>query len=74
MWNAFVSLKTGGSPEIFDDSCGSVVEKNDKDGLIKEIERISLEKPFTKEACLERARFFDQNERLMQYENLYNQE
>ena len=66
-----VSFKTGGSPEIFDETCGSVVEKNDIDGLIKEIERISTEKPFTKEACLMRAKNFDMHDKFAEYVKLY---
>lgn len=66
-----VSFRTGGSPEIFDETCGSVVEKDDIDGLLKEIDRISTEQPFTKEACLARAKNFDMHDKFEEYVKLY---
>jgi len=62
---------TGGSPEIPDETCGSVVDCDDVDAMEKEIIRICEEKPFSKEACLERAESFDMNERFKEYVKLY---
>lgn len=64
-----VTFKTGGSPEIIDETCGIVVEKNDVDGLVNAIRGLK-EKPFAKEACLERAKSFDKNERFKEYVEL----
>lgn len=67
-----VTFKTGGSPEIIDETCGIVVEKNDVDGLVNAIRGLK-EKPFAKKACLERAKSFDKNERFKEYVELYEQ-
>lgn len=67
-----ITFKTGGSPECIDKSCGSVVEKNDIDGLIKEIERISTEKPFTEESCIRRSKLFESQQKFREYVELYN--
>lgn len=66
-----VSFKTGGSPEILDETCGSVVDCGDIDTLEKEIIRICEEKPYTKEACIKKAKEFDKNERFKEYLELY---
>lgn len=66
-----VTFKTGGSPECYDDTCGSVVDCDDIDTLENEIIRICKDKPYTKEACLEKARQFDMNERFKEYVELY---
>ena len=68
-----VTFKTGGSPECIDQTCGSVVEKNDVDGLLSEIIRICEQKPYSKEACIERAKKFDMNEKFLEYVKLYEQ-
>lgn len=68
-----VTFKTGGSPEIPDETCGSVVPCDDIDALEKEIKRVCTGQPFTKEACLKRAKeHFDMNDRFKEYIELYN--
>lgn len=66
-----LTFRTGGSPEMLDNTCGSVVDCDDIDALEKEIIRICTEKPYPKEACVERAKEFDQNERFKEYLDLY---
>ena len=66
-----VTFRSGGSPECYDDSCGSVVECNDVDSLEKEIIRICTETPYTKESCISKAKEFDKNERFKEYVELY---
>lgn len=66
-----LTFRTGGSPEILDETCGSVVECDDIDALEKEIIRICETNPYSKEACVKRAKTFDQNERFMEYVELY---
>lgn len=66
-----LTFKTGGSPEILDETCGSVVDCDDIDSLEKEIIRICEEKLYTKEACIKRSREFDKNERFKEYVELY---
>ncbi len=64
---------TGGSPEIPDDSCGRVVEKDDFDALVKQIKSICHDKPFTEEACIRRASMFDEKKQLSRYVTLYEE-
>lgn len=66
-----LTFRTGGSPEMLDESCGSVVPCDDVDSLETEMIRICTNKPYTEAACLEKAREFDQNERFKEYLNLY---
>jgi glycosyltransferase involved in cell wall biosynthesis len=66
-----LTFKTGGSPEILDESCGSVVECDDIDALEKEIIRICTENPYSQEMCTEKAKAFDKNERFKEYLDLY---
>ena len=66
-----VTFRTGGSPEMLDEICGSVVDYDDIDLLEKEIIRICTEKPYTRDACLNKAKRFDQNERFKEYIELY---
>ena len=67
-----VTFRSGGSPEGYDDSCGSVVECDDVDALEKEIVRICKDKPYSKEACCERAKKFDKNKRFEEYLRAYD--
>ncbi|MBR3805817.1 MAG: glycosyltransferase [Clostridia bacterium] len=66
-----VTFRTGGSPEIIDKTCGSVVEVDDVDTMEKEIIRICEEKPYGKSACLKRAKTFDMNNKFSEYVELY---
>ena len=68
-----LTFRTGGSPECIDASCGSVVEVDDIDSMENEILRICTENPYSKEACLERAKKFDMNERFEEYVKLYEE-
>lgn len=67
-----LTFRTGGSPEMLDETCGVVVDCDDIDALKKEITRICAEKPYAKEACIKRAKNFDQNDRFREYVELYN--
>ena len=66
-----VTFRTGGSPEMLDDTCGFVVECDDVNVLEKEIVRICTDKPYTTEMCVEKAKLFDKNERFKEYLELY---
>ncbi|MBE6952369.1 MAG: glycosyltransferase [Ruminococcaceae bacterium] len=66
-----LTFRTGGSPEILDTTCGSVVDCDDIDAMEKEIIRICTDKPYSKEACVQRAKAFDKNERFKEYVELY---
>lgn len=66
-----LTFQTGGSPEIIDETCGSVVACDDVDALEKEVIRICTDKPFLREQCLNKACEFDQNDRFKEYLKLY---
>lgn len=66
-----VTFNSGGSPECYDETCGSVVDCDDIDALEKEIIRICTDKPYTKENCIRKAAEFDKNERFKEYIYLY---
>ena len=66
-----LTFRTGGSPEMLDETCGSVVDYDDIDALEKEIIRICTEKPYCRDACIKKAKEFDQNERFKEYLELY---
>ncbi len=68
-----VTFCTGGSPEILDDTCGSVVDIDDIDAMQREIQRICTEKAYSREACVQRSSAFDQNERFKEYMELYKE-
>ena len=67
-----LTFVTGGSPEIIDETCGSAVDCDDIDAMEKEIVRICDWKPYGMDACLERARSFDMNQRFQDYVSLYD--
>lgn len=66
-----VTFNTGGSPECYDEACGSVVPKDDIEAMYREIIRICEEKPYAAEACIERAKDFDKNDKYREYIDLY---
>lgn len=66
-----LTFRTGGSPEIPDETCGSVVDCDDIDAMELEIIRISEIHPYSRQSCLERAKSFDMNEKFEEYINLY---
>lgn len=66
-----ITFRTGGSPEIIDESCGSVVECDDVGALEQEILRIYSDRPYTKEACLKKAKSYDENMCFEKYLGLY---
>ena len=66
-----VTFKTGGSPECIDENCGTVVDVDDVDTMEKEIIRVCEEKPFSKEACITRAKQFDRNDKFKEYVELF---
>ena len=69
-----ITFNSGGSPEVIDDTCGMVVERNDIDGMLNGIIKICGEKPFSSEACRKRAESFDKNLTFERYVDLYHGE
>ncbi len=66
-----ITFRTGGSPEIVDETSGIVVAKEDVVAMEAEILRICQDHPYTVERCLSRAKQFDKNDRLREYIDLY---
>lgn len=66
-----LTFDTGGSPEILDNECGSIVPKDDIDAMFKEIIRISSDKPYSVDACLNKAKEFNMDDRFSEYIKLY---
>lgn len=66
-----LSFNTGGSPEIIDETCGSIVEVDDIDTLEDEIIRICESKLCFDETYMEHARKFDKNKLFTEYINTY---
>ena len=66
-----LTFRTGGSPEIIDNTCGSVVKCDNIEELEKEIIRLCSNINYSVEACLNRAKEFDKNERFKEYLELY---
>ena len=65
-----VTFRTGGSPEIIDETCGTVVEC-DVNELKREVERICTSNVYNQSQCIERARKFDETKQFMRYIELY---
>lgn len=68
-----LTFRTGGSPEIVDENTGFVVDCDDIDAMEREIIRICNEKPYSEEACLNKAKGFDMNNRYEEYITLYEE-
>ena len=66
-----ITFRSGGSPECIDDTCGTVVEKNDVDGMEREIRRICTESPYPPEACRAYSEGFEINNVYKDYMDLY---
>ncbi len=66
-----VTFRTGGSPEMLDETCGSVVDCGDIDALEREILRICRENPYKSDACIKKEMNFDKDERFKEYVELY---
>jgi glycosyltransferase involved in cell wall biosynthesis len=66
-----LTFKTGGSPEILDETCGMVVDCDDVDAMENEIIRICTGTIYSERDCINTACGFDQNERFEEYLKLY---
>ncbi len=66
-----LTFRTGGCPEILDDTCGAVVDCDDVDAMEREIIRICEQMPYSQENCLKKAKEFDMSDRFKEYIDLY---
>lgn len=68
-----VTFKTGGSSEMIDDTCGCAVARENVETLLQEIVAACEGQKYTKEACLEKAKQFDGQQRVQEYIQLYEE-
>ena len=68
-----LSFQTGGSPEVANDTCGSVVPCEDVDALQAEIVRICTTQPYGQQACRLRAKAFKMQDKFAEYMDLYEE-
>lgn len=66
-----ITFKTGGSPEIIDETCGYIVEKDDIDTLIEKLNIIRKDNPFSIDKCRERAQLYNMEDKFYNYIDLY---
>ena len=66
-----ITFCTGGSPEIIDETCGSVIPCDDVNALEQEILRVCTDSPYSERSCLKKAKRFDQGERFKEYLTIY---
>lgn len=64
---------TGGCPEIIDDSCGKIIERNNIDEMKNAIIETCTKKPYSPEACINRAKQFDMADTFKHYIDLYKE-
>lgn len=62
-----VTFKTGGSPECIDANCGEICDIDDLENLQKIIEKICIEKPYSRDQCILRAKKFSMSNKYMEY-------
>ena len=67
-----VTFRTGGSPEVLDDTCGVVVQTNQTESLADAIIQVCERKGLSSEACVIKGKEFDMNHRFGEYVNLIN--
>ena len=68
-----ITFRTGGSPESIDETCGICVERGDTVATARSIASVCEGKPFTPEACRQRATQFEKHSCFMQYAELYRE-
>lgn len=66
-----ITFNTGGSPEMLNHLCGSVVEKDDIDSLEKEIKRVCQSECFAPSDCVCKAGKFGADNKFKEYALLY---
>jgi len=66
-----LTFRTGGSPEMLDETCGAVVPCDDAEAFRGAIVRLCEDHPLSRDACVEKAKCFDQNQKFKEYIHLY---
>lgn len=68
-----ITFNTGGSPEIVNAECGSVLEKDDIKTLVNEIIKFSDISESLRSNCIGRAQEFKNDNKFSEYRNLYEE-
>ena len=68
-----ITFNTGGSPECIDETCGYVVGKDDISGLIKKIEGVCMNSPFSEMKCENKAKQFERWKMCKEYVGIYSE-
>ena len=58
---------------MIDSDCGSGVETGDIDAFVREIKRLSAERPYTAEKCVKKASAYADTEKFEEYVSLYKE-
>lgn len=66
-----LTFNTGGSGEIIDCTCGMTVEKNDTASLYDALLYIKENRPFTRQACINRSAIYQKDDKFKEYAQLY---
>ena len=69
--NPVLTFRTGGSPEILNESTGMVVDCDDEQALFQSILDIERDKTFSRTDCKSPALDFDENRKFREYKTLY---
>lgn len=68
-----ITFETGGSPEMLDPSCGTVVKCDDLSGIERGIKEICFGTKYSRNACVLHAQKFDKEQKFKEYIELYKQ-
>lgn len=68
-----ITYDTGGSKEMLNDKCGSIVEKNDFNTLVSEIKRICTNHPYSSNDCIKQSKKYEMTDKFQEYVKLYEE-
>ena len=66
-----LTFRTGGSPESLDEKTGAIVDCDDEESLYDVITQSEHQRPFEREACRNRGMLYNQQEKFLEYVELY---
>ena len=67
-----ITFDTGGSPECIDENSGIVIEKNDIQQMQEEIIKLCKNNPYSTQACINRAKLFNNKDKFNEYVDLFD--
>lgn len=66
-----MTFSTGGSPEIINENCGSIIASNKACEVLKAVNAIKINKAFKDSKCIQNARKYSKEEKFEEYLKLY---